>query len=160
MIPTEHVDSLIYYFPDADSFSSNFETVGIESKLLLANVGFALWLIYLNALFMIVHAIISMTKTRRTCMMKLQQKLGSYLYWNGLTRLYMELFFQLMLLGALNLHTAEWNSPFESVQKSNLISLFIITLICSVLVTFVIIYFCAPREKRIRKLKKRCSTLL
>ena len=66
LIPTEHVDSLIYYFPDADSFSSNFETVGIESKLLLANIGFALWLIYFNALLMIVHAIISVSKTKRT----------------------------------------------------------------------------------------------
>ena len=151
---------MVYYFPDEDSFSSNFETVGIESKLLLANVGFALWLIYLNAILMIVHAIISVSKTRRTCMKKLQQKLGSYLYWNGLTRLYMELFFQLMLLSALNLHTAEWKSPFESVQKSNSISLFIVALLCSVLVILVIIYFCSPREKRIRKFKKRCSNLL
>ena len=72
----------------------------------------------------------------------------------------MEFFFQLLLLSALNLHTVEWNSPFESVQKSNFISLFIIVVLFSGLVTFIIIYFCSPRDQRIRKFNKRCSTLL
>ena len=40
LIPTEFIDEMIWYFPDVDAYSLNFEMVGVESTLLLANIGF------------------------------------------------------------------------------------------------------------------------
>ena len=35
LIPTEYLDALIWYFPEVDPFSLNFETAGLESVLFL-----------------------------------------------------------------------------------------------------------------------------
>ena len=45
LIPTESIDEEIYDWPDEDPYSLNFESTGVESKLFLANIGFAMYLI-------------------------------------------------------------------------------------------------------------------
>ena len=55
LIPTDWLNDLIWYFPDENSFSLNFETLGIESKLLLQNIGLILYLILANILYAILY---------------------------------------------------------------------------------------------------------
>ena len=56
LIPTDALDDEIYYWPETDTaFSINFEMTGVESKLFLSNVGFALYLIYFNIFLTLVH---------------------------------------------------------------------------------------------------------
>ena len=56
LIPTEAVDEKIYYWPEADPFNTNFEMAGIESELFLANIGFALYMVYMHCLAALIHA--------------------------------------------------------------------------------------------------------
>ena len=49
-------------------------------------------------------------------------KLGKSFYWNGLIRLFLELYQDLALLSFLNLYTAEWDSVYDSVRYSNNLS--------------------------------------
>ena len=58
LIPTEWLNDLIWYFPDENSFSLNFETLGIESKLLLQNIGLILYLILANILYAILYLLV------------------------------------------------------------------------------------------------------
>ena len=114
---------------------------GIESMLFLANIGFSLYLLILNILAAILHAGLYKLRNTSRCMSQLNAKLGKYLYWEGLNRLYMELFFELTLFSILNLYTVDWNAKFTSVIASNFISVFIIILVSGVQVIYIVGYF-------------------
>ena len=55
--------------------------------------------------------------------------MGTYLYFRGILRLFVELFFELMLISSLSLHTVIWNTPFISERFSSALSI-----TCTVLV--------------------------
>ena len=55
LIPTEFLYDEAFYFPDADAFSSNFETCDVESTLFLENIGFVLLTIIMQVVLVIVH---------------------------------------------------------------------------------------------------------
>ena len=110
LIPTEDIDNEIHYWPESDPFSVNFETAGVESVFLLANIGFAIYMIYMHCIASLIHASLHIKKKAAPWIVKLREKLGAYLYWEGLNRFYMELFFDLMFLSLLNLHMADWSS--------------------------------------------------
>ena len=110
LIPTEVIDEEKYYWPEADPFNTNFEMAGVESELLLANIGFVLYMIYVHCLMILIHACLHRLKSCNRYFEKIHQKLGSYLYWEGLNRFYIEVFLDLTLQSILNLYTADWNS--------------------------------------------------
>ena len=58
LIPTEYLDELMYYWPEADAYSANFESVGIETTFFLENIGFAFWLANFNIVLILFHAAI------------------------------------------------------------------------------------------------------
>ena len=64
--------------------------------------------------------------------MKLHTKLKVYLYWNGLLRFYMEVFFEVALFATLNLHTADWDTKFADVTASNVSSVIMLSLMAPV----------------------------
>ena len=110
IIPTEGIDEEKYYWPEADPFNTNFEMAGVESKPFLANIGFVLYMIYVNCLLLLAHAGLQRLKCSNKYTRKIQEKLASYLYWEGLNRFFIEVFLDLALLSILNLHTADWDS--------------------------------------------------
>ena len=65
LIPTDFLDEMIWYFPDVDAYSLNFEMVGVESTLLLSNIGFTKWVIGLNVSLVLIHIIVY--PVRNTC---------------------------------------------------------------------------------------------
>ena len=113
LIPTEFIDEMIWYFPDADAYSLNFEMVGVESTLLLANIGFMKWLIGLNILLVLIYSILYPCRDSYSCFKWANEKIGGYLYFDGLLRLYMEAFFDIAMISCLNLYIADWDSLFE-----------------------------------------------
>ena len=58
LIPTEKINEELWYFPEGEAFSLNFETAGVESKLFLENIGTILYLVLLNFVCMLVHLIL------------------------------------------------------------------------------------------------------
>ena len=141
IIPTDALDDAIYYWPEADPFTVNFEIAGVESTLLLANIVFAIYLIYIHILAMTIHLCIHKLTRVATCIDNLHAKLSSYLYWVGLNRLYMELFFDVTFLSILNLHTVDWSTQFKSVMASNVVALMSLTIVCGVLTLYIVGYF-------------------
>ena len=87
----------MYYWPEEDPFNTNFEMAGVESKLLLANIGFVLYMIYGHCLIILIHACLHRLKSCHKCLEKIHAKLGSYLYWEGLNRFYIEVFLDFTL---------------------------------------------------------------
>ena len=141
LIPTEIVDELLWYFPEAESFTPSFEMVGIEATIILQNGGLIFYMIMINLFFGILHFLLIPTIYLGTCFQKLVAKLKNYLYFNGSIRFYMEVFLDMVLAASLNLHTVEWDSPFPSVKISNYLSIALLALIC-ILPFFVISLAC------------------
>ena len=142
IIPTGVLDDAIYYWPEADPFTVNFEMAGVESTLLLANIGFVIYLIYMHILAITIHLCVHKLRSVAKCIDNLHAKLSSYLYWVGLNRLYMELFFDVTFLSILNLHMVDWATPFTSVMASNVVVLVSLSLVCGVLTFYIFGYFC------------------
>ena len=141
IIPTDSLDDSIYYWPEADPFTVNFEMAGVDSTLLLANIGFVIYLVYMHILAMTIHLCIHKLTKVAECIKCLHAKLSSYLYWVGLNRLFMELFFDLSFLSILNLHTVDWATQFSSVMVSNVVALLTLTLVCGILTHYIFGYF-------------------
>ena len=129
LIPLDWAIDLLYYFPEGDPFSLNFETVGIESKLLLLNIGMTMYMIYFNVLYGVLHSILAPFKQKSSFIRKTVAKMNDYLYFNGTIRFYMEIFFDIIILASLNLYTADWGTPFIAEQASNYLSIVFIILI-------------------------------
>ena len=56
LVPTTYIDEQMFYWPESDPFSVNFEMAGTETVFLLANIGFAMYMIFFHILIALVHA--------------------------------------------------------------------------------------------------------
>ena len=106
LIPTDWILELFWYFPEDDSFSLNFETAGMESKLLLKNIGLIMYLIFLNIFYALLHCMIRPLRNSGSCLKKTSEKMESYLYFKGSMRFFMEVFFDVCLVASLNIQTS------------------------------------------------------
>ena len=123
LIPTDLLDEQLYYFPEEDPYSLNFAQVGYEFTLFVNNVGFILYVVWSHFFMVFVWLCLS-------CVKSIRQRLGKYLFWNAFIRLTMESFQDLLLLGALNLQEADWDSPFPAVRYSNYLAAVFVGLAC------------------------------
>ena len=160
LIPTEFIDEMIWYFPDADAFNLNFEMEGMESTLLLANIGFLKWLIGLNISLIVIHIILYPLRNSCRAFKWANEKIGGYLYFDGLLRLYMEIFFDIAMISCLNLYTADWDSLFEVEKESNYQSVVFVILISALPPTLVLIYCLKPNFWRDKKFQQKYGAFL
>ena len=146
LIPVDYIDEELYYFPDGDALSLNLEQAGVESTLLLKNLGFMLWILVFNALLPVLHLLL-LALCNKKCRfgMKLRLIIGNYLYFNGLTRLLMETFFEIALFSVLNLKTTGHDTRFASVRASQTLSYILLVI---VIVTPPIIFIHYLRNKK------------
>ena len=70
LYPTDYIDEKLYYLPEMYPFNINFEVIGIETTLLLTNIGSVLW----NTCFAIILAIVSLAFIKVSC---IWEKLGN-----------------------------------------------------------------------------------
>ena len=147
IVPVERLDNEIYYWPETAPFSSNFEMVGYEYLYYLANIGFAMILIYMHVLLFMFHLATYKIKNCLSCFHRLHRKIGTYLYWAGLNRFFMELFFDLTFLSILNLITVDdYLSDFPSVTATNIIALLNLIFSGSILALYTISYARRPKN--------------
>ena len=145
LIPTDFIDEIVWYFPESEAFSLNFETAGVESTLFLENIGLIFWLIVMHVAFVFFH-LVAVRPLRNSCsfMARLDAKIAGHLYFNGILRFFMEVFFDVAMMSCLNLHTTDWDDLFYSQQASDYLSLSFVILICIVPVATVTIYCMKP----------------
>ena len=163
LIPTSFIDNKIYYWPPKaiEAYSVNFEAVGIESEYFLENIGFALYIIYLHCLAVFIHACLHLCRRKNRYIARVHGRLGRrYLYWNGLNRLYMELFFDIVLYAILNLHKVDWQTRFPSVQATNAVSIILMVIVCGIQIFYIVKYFCLPKGFRTKQFNANFRPLL
>ena len=94
-------------------------------------MGFPLYIVLGHMVFIVIYFMLYLVsrKCKCKCMKKVIKFLKYYLFWNGLIRMYMEIYFGMALASVLNMHTVDWESPFEWVQVSNVAGLISLLLI-------------------------------
>ena len=144
LVPTELIDDLLWYFPEAEAFNLSFETTGVESEIFLQNTGLIFYLIFANIVYGILHFLLLPTRKLGKFFFNLVAKMQGYLYFNGSIRFYMEVFLDVALLASLNLHTVEWDSPFPSINVSNYLSIAALAFVCILPLCFILLACCRP----------------
>ena len=119
LIPTDWIDALVYYAPEEEPYNVNMQMFEIVSLLLVANAGTSMWTVFV---YLAMLASFGMFYKVICC----RRRLANKLFWNPLIRLVAEMFLEMMMLSALNLHTVDWDSPFAFVKYSNTFSIFMI----------------------------------
>ena len=94
--------------------------------------------IYLLLLYASVYA----TKLKR-----ISNYIGTYLFWNGSIRMYIELYQDFTLNSSLNMHTLEYESPFEDVRNSNIYAFTTFALVCTIPLIFFLPHYCCKKSK-------------
>ena len=134
LIPTEKLEELVYYLPESAAFNINFAANKIESTLFISNIGFSKLVIMAFILVAIIGLLFYMVK-------RVWNWLRPIIYWNGLIRLFLELYQDLALLSFLNLYTAEWDSVYDSVRYSNNLSAIVFAIVLAVPLILAIVMY-------------------
>ena len=160
IIPVHLIEDYMYYFPNGDPYNLNFEQSGIESKLFLENIGFILWIIIAHVFLLLIHLCIFKLNGKCNYATKANKKLSDYLYYNGLTRLFMEVFLDIAIMATLNMKTVDWNTKFNSIKASNIISVSLLTLFIFLQLYIVIFYCCKTKQFVDRKFQVKHTEIL
>ena len=109
VIPSGEINDQLFYFPEVDPYSLNFEECGIDSLFFLPLMGLPLYIMLVHIALSIVYLVLALINhfLRLRCLDKILMKMKSYLFWNGFLRLYMEIYQGLCVATVLNTYTAE-----------------------------------------------------
>ena len=107
--------------------------LGYESRLFVGNAGFSLWVIWGHCTLIVIFVLTYPVKF-------LRRRIGNYLFWNNLARLFAEVFLELGMIAVLNLMVVDWSNPFDAVSFSNIVSTVITAGIPCILLTLVCFY--------------------
>ena len=98
-------------------------------------MGLPLWVIYLNLAFAVILVILTFLLTICpccNCLHTIRLKLKRKLIWNGLIRLFLEIYADMAMTAFLNLYTADWSTESSVVLFSNVLSVVFLTLAVTV----------------------------
>jgi len=143
----EEIDPLIYYLPEDEAFNINFDQCGYGAKLLLLNISMVVWMLTVNIAFMLILGLTWLINRRTGKLVSCKGKLSGYFFWNGLIRLFMEIFFEVAFASSLNLYIVDWDTPFAAVKFSNILSL--LFFITSIVISLLLIVFYAKNLGRV-----------
>ena len=149
IISSEYFNEMLFYFPEEDPLNLNFQECGVESKHFILNMGFPLYIILAHAALLALYSILYLVNLRLKlkCLSKINSYLAAYLIWNGYITLYMEIFQGMALASVLNMHTANWKSPFDLVKASNYSALIGLILVAYLPVLVFIPFYCRRRSQ-------------
>ena len=139
--------------PEPRFFNINFEAIGIETTLLITNIGSVIWNTYAGLFF----ALLTLCLFKVT---SVWEKVGKKFFFNGMVRFTMIHYQEYVLLSILNIAMIDYGSPYESERYSNTISIifFILSLILPpILIILTTLYF---NQWLNREFRKRFGSLL
>ena len=116
LIPTDFISNAAFYLPEMDPFNQKFDLYDYGSTIFVDNMGTSLWMQACFILLIIIFITLY-------CVKCLRARLGAFLIWNGLLRLFMESYLESTLLSTLNIHRIDWNTDFTAILVSNILSI-------------------------------------
>ena len=133
-LPSDELNEATHNHPDVPAYNEVFEQYDYGSILLTSNSGPMLWFVWIHLALILFYYLARLMKID-------MPRLGRYLFWSAILRLFIESYFELALLAPLNLMEADWSASNFSVQFSNYLSL----LLCVVMILLplgILRFFC------------------
>ena len=121
MIPTDFISDAAFYLPEMDPYNPSFDLYDYGSTIFVDNMGTNLWIQAFFILLIIILIMFYWLKCLRT-------RLGAFLAWNALIRLFMESYLESTLLSTLNIYTIDWSTKFTAILVSNVFSIVWLTI--------------------------------
>ena len=114
-------------------------------------MGFPLYIMLVHFALLILYVVLALLNRilRLRWLGKIINYLGSYLFWNGFIRLYMELYQGLCVASILNTYTADddLNSPFQWVEACYYCRILGMYLIITMPILFLVPLYCMKRDE-------------
>ena len=105
-------------------------------------MSFMVWVYIINLVGLVfMFCFIRRMRVRPGRLARLKTKCMGYFFWNGLIRLFMESFFELVLCALVNLHAVDWDSSYPGVKYSNVLT-FISLILIGLIVTCLNVLYC------------------
>ena len=103
VIDTATVTNEIFYFPEMDAISLNFQNAGYDTNLLVPSLGTLFYIIVGQTSLVFVHMLLYLLAKAIPKTGVLKNKVSAYLYWNGSIRFMMESYMDIVLFSLMNL---------------------------------------------------------
>ena len=136
----------IFYFPEMDSLSLNFQNAGYDTTLIIPSLGNLLYILFLHFCLAVVHLLLFVLAKIIIKVSKVKSKVARYLYWNGSIRFFMEGYFDFLLFALINVKHLNWSGAFWEVTVCNILSWTIIGLV-TLLPLWIFIYLIRNSNK-------------
>ena len=149
LIDSETINQMMFYFPETEPYSLNFQECGYDYRNFIQNIGFSFYFIHGIISLCILGILLYLANLLCKSMFlgKIVRIISAFLLWNGLIRIYMELYQDLSLIAALNMHTVDWESPFLWVKVANIYGLIGLIMATSLPILLMIPFYCCKRAK-------------
>lgn len=118
---------------EGSPLSYNFEGCGFETTWFLLNSSATVWIYCLHIVMFLAYLLVAAIFRRFGRLQALQKKLSTYLFFNGVIRLFAETFLDLYVSSLLNIVAADWETTSALIRASNVVSVGVFVL-CNVLV--------------------------
>ena len=91
---SEKINQKLFKFPEEEPYNLNFQECGVMSQHFLLNMGFPLYIVLGHMTFVVIYFLLYLAslKLKCKCFEKVIKFIRYYLFWNGLIRLYMEIY--------------------------------------------------------------------
>lgn len=160
MIDTnELLDPYVYDGLSDRVFSANLEQCGYESLWLLSNTSFLHWTLVAHATMFVLGAILIYLFCTTKKSSWFRRVFIGYFIWNGLVRLFMETFVDLLLAATLNITQVPWVDTWSSLNQTEKYSIGLSLAILAAMICL-LLFFSVHYYRNFYELKENVSAML
>ena len=99
----DSVSNDLFYIPEEDPVSVNFQNAGHESYMMITNLGLKFYMMLAWIGIIVIHFLLYLLSKAIARVGKVKSVVADRLYWNGSIRFFIEGYFDFVLLALLNL---------------------------------------------------------
>lgn len=140
ILPTGLFNEFLFFFPETEPLGLNFQELGYESPFTILNLGSIFYMFLLYAALMTLHLIFVIGGRFSHRVATLSNKLGASLYWAGILRFLIEIYFDACLAASIGLNLKLPSDGFQSIKVSNVLTYGLAT-ICAVLPIWIAVFY-------------------
>ena len=140
VVDTTDYTNDIFYFPEMDAISLNFQNAGYDTNLVIPSLGTLFYMMIGQIGFVVLHFLLLLLTEAIPKVGVLKNKVYRYLYWNGSIRFMMEGYMDIVLFSLLNIESMNWDDTFWAVTASNYIAIALTVLLCGLPIFFIYFY--------------------
>lgn len=103
LLPTDLFNDFLFFFPETEPLGLNYQELGYESPFTILNLGSIFYMFIMYVVLMAVHLLLVFGGRFSHRISTLSNKIGASLYWAGILRFWIEIYFDACLAASIGL---------------------------------------------------------